>query len=121
MPGLSQRLASGHIPLVECVPSAAQQPIRLGATTRAAERVDERYPNLGMRPIARSIRSWWRDLPADSRLGLVMSYPHYIYLRDLLQPDVSLYYNIDDYSLYWPREAAAGSATWKTRWSVRRM
>ncbi len=34
-----------------------------------------------------------------------MSYPHYIYLRDLLQPDVTLYYNIDDYSLYWPREA----------------
>ena len=34
-----------------------------------------------------------------------MSYPHYIYLRDLLQPEVSLYYNIDDYALYWPRQA----------------
>ncbi len=65
----------------------------------------KRYPTLGMRPIARSIRSWWSGLPADRRRGLVMSYPHYIYLRDQLQPDVSIYYNVDDYSLYWPREA----------------
>jgi teichuronic acid biosynthesis glycosyltransferase TuaH len=65
----------------------------------------KRYPRLGMRPIARSIRSWWRDQPDDRRRGLVMSYPHYIYLRDLLQPEVSLYYNIDDYALYWPRQA----------------
>ena len=34
-----------------------------------------------------------------------MSYPHYMYLRDQLRPDVSVYYNIDDYSLYWPRQA----------------
>ena len=65
----------------------------------------KRYPSLGMRPIARSIRSWWRSLPDDRRRGLVMSYPHYIHLRDQLRPDVSIYYNIDDYSLYWPREA----------------
>ncbi len=65
----------------------------------------KRYPTLGMRPIARSIRSWWGSLPAERRRGLVVSYPHYIYLRDLLRPDVSIYYNIDDYSLYWPREA----------------
>ena len=65
----------------------------------------KRYPGLGMRPIARSIRSWWRSLPDDRRRGLVMSYPHYIHLRDQLRPDVSIYYNIDDYTLYWPREA----------------
>jgi teichuronic acid biosynthesis glycosyltransferase TuaH len=65
----------------------------------------KRYPTLGMRPIARSIRSWWDRLPAGRRRGLVVSYPHYIYLRDLLRPDVSIYYNIDDFSLYWPREA----------------
>jgi glycosyltransferase involved in cell wall biosynthesis len=66
----------------------------------------KRYPRLGMRPIARSIRAWWQTLPATWTRGLVMSYPHYLYLQDLLRPDVSIYYNIDDYSLYWPGSAA---------------
>ena len=35
-----------------------------------------------------------------------MLYPHYLYLRDQLRPDVSVYYNVDDYALYWP--AAGG-------------
>jgi glycosyltransferase involved in cell wall biosynthesis len=65
----------------------------------------KRYPSLGMRPIARSIRSWWRSFPGGWRRGLVMSYPHYLYLRDQLRPDVSIYYNVDDYTLYWPRQA----------------
>ena len=34
-----------------------------------------------------------------------MTYPHYLHLLDQLQPDVSLYYNIDDYTRYWPRHA----------------
>ena len=34
-----------------------------------------------------------------------MLYPHYLYLRDQLRPDVSIYYNVDDYALYWPRQA----------------
>jgi len=63
------------------------------------------YPRLGMRPIARSIRGWWQTLPPGRRRGLVMSYPHYLYLHHQLRPDVSVYYNIDDYSLYWPRSA----------------
>jgi teichuronic acid biosynthesis glycosyltransferase TuaH len=65
----------------------------------------KRYPSLGMRPIARAIRAWWDARPRIWRRGLVMSYPHYLYLREMLRPDVSVYYNIDDYSLYWPREA----------------
>ena len=65
----------------------------------------KRYPTLGMRPIARSIQGWWQTLPPRWRRGLVMSYPHYLYLHDQLRPDVSIYYNIDDYSLYWPRSA----------------
>jgi teichuronic acid biosynthesis glycosyltransferase TuaH len=64
----------------------------------------KRYPRLGMRPIARSIRSWWGNFPLRRR-GLVMLHPHYLYLRDQLRPDVSVYYNVDDYSLYWPRRA----------------
>jgi glycosyltransferase involved in cell wall biosynthesis len=63
------------------------------------------YPRLGMMPVAQSIRSWWRLLPPAWRRGLVMHYPHYLYLHRKLRPDVSLYYNIDDYSLYWPSRA----------------
>ena len=65
----------------------------------------KRYPRLGMRPIARSIREWWNLQPRSWRRGLVMSYPHYLHLHDQLRPDVSVYYNIDDYALYWPRVA----------------
>jgi teichuronic acid biosynthesis glycosyltransferase TuaH len=66
----------------------------------------KRYPRIGMRPIARSIRRWWELVPQpQGRRGLVMSYPHYLYLHDQLRPDVSVYYNIDDYGLYWPRSA----------------
>ena len=39
------------------------------------------------------------------RRGLVMTYPHYLHLLDQLEPDVTLYYNIDDYTRYWPRHA----------------
>jgi glycosyltransferase involved in cell wall biosynthesis len=66
----------------------------------------KRYPRIGMRPVAGVIRDWWQTQPASQRRGLVMTYPHYLYLRDQLRPDVSIYYNIDDYSLYWPRFAA---------------
>ena len=65
----------------------------------------KRFPRLGMRPIARSIRRWWALQPRTWRRGLVMSYPHYLHLHDQLRPDVSVYYNIDDYALYWPRAA----------------
>jgi glycosyltransferase involved in cell wall biosynthesis len=65
----------------------------------------KRYPTLGMRPIARSIDRWWQARPSHWRRGLVMSYPHYLHLHNQLNPDVSVYYNIDDYSLYWPQLA----------------
>jgi glycosyltransferase involved in cell wall biosynthesis len=65
----------------------------------------KRYPRLGMRPIARSIRAWWRNQPEGWRKGLVMTYPHYLYLHELVAPDVSIYFCVDDFSLYWPRQA----------------
>ena len=40
---------------------------------------------------------------ADGPLALVMTYPHYLYLRDQVRPDRQVYFNIDDYSQYWPR------------------
>jgi teichuronic acid biosynthesis glycosyltransferase TuaH len=65
----------------------------------------KRYPRIGMRPVARAIRGWWQTQPPTRRRGLVMTYPHYLYLSDLLGPDASIYYNIDDYTLYWPHLA----------------
>ena len=66
----------------------------------------KRYPRLGMRPVARTIRRWWQSQPSDRRRGLVMTYPHYLYLSEMLRPDVLVYYNIDDYTFYWPELAA---------------
>lgn len=65
----------------------------------------KRFPSLGMRPIGRTIRAWRREHAADARLVLVMTYPHYLYLRDLVRPDRQVYFNIDDYTQYWPRFA----------------
>lgn len=65
----------------------------------------KRYPRVGMRPIGRAIRGWRRGLPGPSRLTLVMTYPHYLYLRDLVRPARSVYFNLDDYALYWPGDA----------------
>ena len=65
----------------------------------------KKFPRLGMRPIARAIRAFWEQAGAGARRGLVLTYPHYDYLLRQLQPDVTLYYNIDDYALYWPRQA----------------
>jgi teichuronic acid biosynthesis glycosyltransferase TuaH len=62
------------------------------------------YPRLGMQPIRQAIGTWRRQL-ASGPLALVMTYPHYLYLRDMTRPDKSVYFNVDDYSLYWPAHA----------------
>ena len=64
------------------------------------------FPRLGMRPIRREIDAWRSAHAPGSPLALVMTYPHYLYLRDALRPDKSVYFNIDDYAQYWPRRAA---------------
>ena len=38
-------------------------------------------------------------------LALVMTYPYYLHLADLAWPDRLVYFNIDDYRLYWPKAA----------------
>ncbi len=65
----------------------------------------KRFPSWGMRPIARGIDRWRAEQVADSSvpLALVMTYPHYLYLRDQVRPDLQVYFNIDDYTQYWPR------------------
>lgn len=70
----------------------------------------KRYPRIGMRPIARGIRRWWQQVsaghnPSGIRRGLVISYPYYLYLREQLRPDFTVYFNLDDYALYWPKLA----------------
>ncbi len=63
----------------------------------------KQFPTWGMRPISRSIERWRAEFAPEGPLALVMTYPHYLYLRDRLKPDKSVYFNIDDYSQYWPR------------------
>lgn len=65
----------------------------------------KKFPTLGMRPIRRATQRWQQRYAPDARLALVMTYPHYLYLSALLRPDLQVYYNLDDYSLYWPGHA----------------
>jgi glycosyltransferase involved in cell wall biosynthesis len=61
-------------------------------------------PSLGMRPLARAVRSW-RGKETSRPLVLAMSYPHYLVLADMIAPDALIYYNMDDYALYWRRRS----------------
>ncbi len=63
------------------------------------------YPKIGMRPIARAVRGWREEHAPDLDLTLVITYPHYIYLYQMLEVDRLIYFNIDDYSLYWKKHA----------------
>jgi glycosyltransferase involved in cell wall biosynthesis len=65
------------------------------------------YPRWGMRPIASAVRGWRDSLRSPRPLALAISYPHYLYLRDQVRPDALMYYNMDDYALYWPSRAQA--------------
>jgi glycosyltransferase involved in cell wall biosynthesis len=59
------------------------------------------YPRIGMTPIYWTIEHWRRSLSDHRPLVLAISYPYYLALRDQVRPDVLLYYNTDDYGLYW--------------------
>src|SRR5947209_18195941 len=67
----------------------------------------KQFPRLGMRPIGRSILRWREEHAPGGKFTLVMTYPHYLYLRDQVRPDRQVYFNVDDYSQYWPRQAVA--------------
>jgi glycosyltransferase involved in cell wall biosynthesis len=66
----------------------------------------KRYPRIGMRPIRKAVERWRRREAPGAPLALVMTYPHYLHLRDAVRPDLSVYLNLDDYTLYWPSRAA---------------
>jgi glycosyltransferase involved in cell wall biosynthesis len=63
------------------------------------------YPRIGMRPIDRAVRRWRADHGGPGPLALVMTYPYYLHLADMTWPDRLVYFNIDDYRLYWPKVA----------------
>jgi len=65
----------------------------------------KKFPTIGMRPIGRSILNWHETQAPDARLALVMTYPHYVHLSDIVHPNYQIYFNLDDYALYWPRFA----------------
>jgi glycosyltransferase involved in cell wall biosynthesis len=65
----------------------------------------KRFPRLGMRPIRAAVEQWRREAAIDGQTTLVITYPHYLYLRDLLRPERTIYLNIDDYTQYWPDRA----------------
>ncbi len=65
----------------------------------------KRAPRLGMRPISGLVRRWRRRESASRPLVMVAAYPHYEVLADLIKPDRLIYYNMDDYTLYWPHRA----------------
>ena len=70
----------------------------------------KRFPGIGMRPIARSIARWRREVGADRPMALVVTYPHYRALAERVRPDVLVYLNLDDYGLYWPGRAVEVAA-----------
>ncbi len=72
------------------------------------------YPRIGMRPLAWAIRDWHGGLGSPRPLAMAISYPHYLYLRDLVRPSSLMYYNMDDYAFYW---STRGEAI--RRWSAR--
>ena len=65
------------------------------------------YPRLGMQPIARTVRDWHRRHAPEGDLALVMTYPYYLHLAAMIRPARTVYYNLDDYGLYWPHCAEA--------------
>ena len=68
------------------------------------------YPKIGMRPLGRTIRDWRKTHVPDAPLGLVMTYPYYLHLAEIVRPSRTVYYNLDDYALYWPHCAEAVNA-----------
>jgi glycosyltransferase involved in cell wall biosynthesis len=59
-----------------------------------------------MRPIAAAARAWRASIGTRRRLGLAISYPHYLELHRQLAPERLIYYNMDDYAFYWRAHAA---------------
>ncbi len=60
------------------------------------------YPKYGQWPLARECRKWRKTAQAADATSLWITYPYYLALADQVEPDRLIYYNLDDYALYWP-------------------
>jgi hypothetical protein len=65
----------------------------------------KKWPAAGQWPLARACRKWLRknDISYDETL-LWVTYPFYLELARQLKPSRLVYYNLDDYELYWPAQ-----------------
>jgi teichuronic acid biosynthesis glycosyltransferase TuaH len=63
----------------------------------------KRLPTWGMRPIGRTVTDWRSCHAGGAPLALVMTYPYYLFLGQQVRPEVQVYFNLDDYALYWPK------------------
>ena len=79
----------------------------------------KKYPRVGMRPVARTIRRWRAEHCDSSPLALVMTYPYYLYLAEQLRPERLVYYNFDDYRFFC-RRSPMKSSPWSAGRSSRR-
>ena len=64
------------------------------------------FPKLGQWPLAKAARNWLKQIdkkPLEKSLWI--TYPFYLELASQLKPDRLVYYNLDDYTLYWPQKA----------------
>ncbi len=93
---MGQRPWSWNRPATETAPGIWQRDLVLPSGWM------KKYPRIGMRPIARAVRRWHAETVGEGPLALVMTYPYYLHLADQVWPDRLIYFNIDDYRLYWP-------------------
>jgi len=77
------------------------------------------FPRLGQWPLARACRKWQKErIRTGTKTSLWITYPFYLALAEQVRPESLVYYNLDDYTLYWPAKADA-VRDWEAR-AVRR-
>jgi len=74
----------------------------------------KRFPRFGQWPLARACRKWRKAAKDAEATSLWITYPYYLALADQIEPDRLIYYNLDDYALYWPSKADEVRA-WEAR------
>lgn len=75
----------------------------------------KKFPRAGQWPLARAARQWLkRNKLAPDQSALIITYPYYLELARQLRPRKLVYYNLDDYTLYWPSKAHE-----VTKWEAR--
>ncbi len=64
------------------------------------------FPKLGQWPLAKAAHNWLKQIDKQPlEKALWITYPFYLELASQIKPDRLVYYNLDDYTLYWPQKA----------------